>query len=155
MGAPGAPGVCFTVNDTDHRVGTKLVSVSYVVARTQGRQNHTLCPPGPRLNDEDCAKIRVLPRFLVARPWFLGGAACGFACPARTHVGACKLDCSKGDGKTFATTAGEGGGRPVAALAGGLAQCQQECELAEAMVPGSCAAIVHDTENSLCSLVNR
>jgi hypothetical protein len=98
-----ARGVCYTVNDTEHRVGTRLESASYKLVRSAGK---------------------------------------------------CRLNCGQGDGKAFAPAASDGGWRPVAALRGGLAQCQQECEIAEVMSPGSCAAIVHDGINSLCGLVN-
>ena len=64
-----------------------------------------------------------------------------------------KVHCQAGDGKALAPW---GSPRPVAA-GGGLAQCQQYCDIAETTTPGSCAAVVYQVETNglaLCSLVN-
>eukprot|EP01043_Picozoa_sp_COSAG02_P022119 COSAG02_NODE_1139_length_14295_cov_63.689279_11_plen_789_part_00 len=53
----------------------------------------------------------------------------------------CRPDCGSGDGMALqATTSSQ---RPIAA-GGGLRQCQQHCDIAEAAEPGSCAGVVYE-----------
>ena len=67
-----------------------------------------------------------------------------------TRTPNCTARCESGDGKAFASS---GPGQPVA-RGGGLQQCQQACDIAEAKLAGSCVAIVYNELNAWCSLVN-
>ena len=67
-----------------------------------------------------------------------------------TRTPNCTEHCGSGDGKAFASS---GPGRPVARQ-GGLQQCKQVCDIADATLPGSCVAIVYNEFYAWCSLVN-